>query len=62
MKKVNYVGKDIQLEDNDLLKSGMKLTALDEAIIDGVEAYEVKCDFWETTYWLDKKLFNSDKE
>ena len=62
MKEIKYSGKDIQLEDNDLLKSGMKLTALDEAVVDGVEAYEVKCDFWETTYWLDKKLFNSDKE
>ena len=62
MKKINYVGKDIQLEDDDLLKSGMKLTALDEAVVDGVEAYEVECDCWETTYWLDKKLFNSDEE
>ena len=62
MKEVKYLGKDIQLEDNDLLKSGMKLTALDEAVVDGVEAYEVGCGCWETTYWLDKKLFNSDKE
>ena len=62
MKKVNYVGKDIQLEDNDLLKSGMKLTASSKAVVDGVEAYEVECGCWETTYWLDKKLFNSDKE
>mgnify|MGYP000541195392 CR=1 FL=1 len=45
-----------------LLKSGMILTTIDEAIIDGVEAYEVKCDFWETTYWLDKNLFNENKE
>ena len=62
MKEIKYLGKDIQLEDNDLLKSGMRLTALDEAIIDGVEAYEVTCDFWETTYWLDKNLFNENKE
>ena len=40
----------------------MILTAIDEAIIDGVEAYEVRCDFWETTYWLDKNLFNENKE
>ena len=45
MKKVNYVGKDIQLEDDGLLKSGMKLTALDEAVVDGVEAYETKLKF-----------------
>ena len=62
MKEIKYLGKDIQLEDNDLLKSGMKLTALDEAVVDGVEAYEVTCDFWETTYWLDKNLFNENKE
>ena len=62
MKEIKYSGKDIQLEDDDLLKSGMRLTALDEAIIDGVEAYEVTCDFWETTYWLDKNLFNENKE
>ena len=43
MKEIKYSGKDIQLEDNDLLKSGMKLTALDEAVVDGVEAYEVEC-------------------
>ena len=47
MKEIKYSGKDIQLEDNDLLKSGMKLIALDEAVVDGVEAYEVVCDFWE---------------
>ena len=62
MKEIKYSGKDIQLEDNDLLKSGMKLIALDEAVVDGVEAYEVVCDFWETTYWLDKNLFNKNKE
>ena len=62
MKEIKYSGKDIQLEDDDLLKSGMNLTTIDEAIIDGVEAYEVRCDFWETTYWLDKNLFNENKE
>ena len=62
MKEIKYSGKDIQLEDDDLLKSGMILTTIDEAIIDGVEAYEVTCDFWETTYWLDKNLFNENKE
>ena len=62
MKEIKYSGKDMQLEDDDLLKSGMILIAVDEAIIDGVEAYEVKCDFWETTYWLDKNLFNENKE
>ena len=62
MKEIKYLGKDIQLEDNDLLKSGMKLTALDEAVVDGVEAYEVECGCWETTYWLDKNLFNENKE
>ena len=62
MKEVRYLGKDTQLEDDDLLKSNMNLIAVDEAIIDGVEAYEVECGCWETTYWLDKKLFNSDKE
>ena len=62
MKEVKYLGKDIQLEDDDLLKSNMNLIAVDEAIIDGVEAYEVKCDFWETTHWLDKNLFNENKE
>ena len=62
MKKVNYLGKDIQLEDDDLLQSSMILTVIDEAVIDGVEAYEVVCDFWETTYWLDKNLFNENKE
>lgn len=62
MKEVKYLGKDIQLEDDDLLKSNMNLIAVDEAIIDGVEAYEVKYDFWETTYWLDKNLFNENKE
>ena len=45
MKEVKYSGKDIQLEDDDLLKSGMILTVIDEAVIDGVEAYEVVCDF-----------------
>ena len=62
MKEIKYSGKDIQLEDNDLLKSGMKLTVLDEAVVDGVEAYEVVCDCWETTYWLDKNLLNENKE
>ena len=62
MKEVKYSGKDIQLEDDDLLKSNMTLIVIDEAIIDGVEAYEVKCDFWETTYWLEKNLFNGNKE
>ena len=38
MKKINYVGKDIQLEDDDLLKSGMKLTALDEAVSDAARS------------------------
>ena len=61
MKEVKYLGKDIQLEDDDLLKSNMTLIVIDEAIIDGVEAYEVKCDFWETTYWLEKNLFNGNK-
>ena len=62
MKEIKYLGKDIQLEDNDLLQSSMILTVIDEAVIDGVEAYEVVCDFWETTYWLDKNLFNKNKE
>ena len=62
MKEIKYLGKDIQLEDGDLLQSSMILTVIDEAIIDGVEAYEVTCDFWETTYWLDKNLFNENKE
>ena len=62
MKEIKYSGKDIQLEDDDLLKSGMILTVIDEVVIDGVEAYEVRCDFWETTYWLDKNLFNENKE
>ena len=62
MKEIKYSGKDIQLEDDDLLQSSMKLTALDEAVVDGVEAYEVVCDFWETTYWLDKNLLNENKE
>ena len=62
MKEIKYSGKDIQLEDDDLLKIGMNLIVIDEAIIDGVEAYEVTCDFWETTYWLDKNLFNENKE
>ena len=62
MKEIKYLGKDIQLEDDDLLQSSMILTALDEAVVDGVEAYEVECDFWETTYWLDKNLFNENKE
>ena len=62
MKEIKYSGKDIQLEDNDLLKSGMILTVIDEAVIDGVEAYEAECGCWETTYWLDKNLFNKNKE
>ena len=62
MKEIKYSGKDIRLDDDDLLKSSMILTTIDEAIIDGVEAYEVTCDFWETTYWLDKNLFNENKE
>ena len=62
MKVIEYLGKDIQLEGDDLLQSSMILTVIDEAIIDGVEAYEVTCDFWETTYWLDKNLFNENKE
>ena len=62
MKEIKYLGKDIQLEDGELLQSSMILTVIDEAIIDGVEAYEVVCDFWETTYWLDKNLFNENKE
>ena len=62
MKEVKYLGKDIQLEDDDLLKSNMNLIAVDEAIIDGVEAHEVECGCWETTYWLDKNLFNKNKE
>ena len=62
MKEIEYLGKDIQLGDDDLLQSSMILTVIDEAVIDGVEAYEVECGCWETTYWLDKKLFNSDKE
>ena len=62
MKEIKYLGKDIQLEDDDLLKIGMILTVIDEAIIDGVEAYEVTCDFWETTYWLEKNLFNGNKD
>ena len=62
MKEVKYLGKDIQLEDDDLLKSNMNLIAVDEAIIDGVEAYEVECGCWETTYWLDKNIFNKNKE
>ena len=62
MKEIKYLGKDIQLEDDDLLKIGMILTVIDEAIIDGVEAYEVTCDFWGTTYWLDKNLFNENKD
>ena len=62
MKEIKYLGKDIQLEDDDLLQSSMILTVIDEAVIDGVEAYEVMCDFWETTYWLDTNLFNENKE
>ena len=43
MKEIKYLGKDIQLEGDDLLQSSMILTVIDEAIIDGVEAYEVVC-------------------
>ena len=60
MKKINYVGENIHLEDDDLLKSSMNLTAVGEAVIDGVEAYEVECDCWETTYWLEKNLFDEN--
>ena len=62
MKEIKYSGKDTQLEDDDLLQSSMILTALDEAVVDGVEAYEVECGCWETTYWLDKNLLNENKE
>ena len=62
MKEIKYLGKDIQLEDDDLLQSSMILTVIDEAVVDGVEAYEVECSCWETTYWLDKNLFNKNKE